>query len=118
MGVIRISQMLHQWDWKGQVEAAKQLVYFSKPGTLVIGFQIGSAEAKEVESKSFSLYKHWRHDPASLGRMWDVVGEQTETKWKVDGRVMEWERIGLDKPDVQLMPPGDAPVEFVVERIG
>jgi hypothetical protein len=118
VGIIHISQMLHQWDWKGQVEAAKKLVYFSKLGTLVIGFQIGSAEAKEVESKSLSAYKHWRHDPASLRRMWDVVGQETGTEWKVEGRVMEWETIGLDKVDVQFMEPGDAPVEFVVERVG
>jgi len=118
VGIIHISQMLHQWDWKGQVEAAKQLVYFSKPGTLVIGFQIGSAEAKEVQSQQFSGTKQWRHDPDSLRRMWDVVGEETGTKWRIEGRVMEWERIGLDATDVRFMEAGDMPVEFVVERVG
>lgn len=117
VSIIYICQVLHQWDWKGQVEAAKKLVYFSKVGTLVLGFQIGRAEAQEVQTKSLSSYKHWRHDPASLQRMWDVVGEETGTKWKVVGRMMEWKTIGLDAADVKFMEPGDAPVEFVVERV-
>ena len=117
VGIILIAQVLHQWDWNGQVEAAKKLVYFSKPGTLVVGFQIGSAEAKEVQSPQFANVKAWRHDPASLQRMWDDVGEQTGTKWKVEAWVRDWAFVGLDEEDVKFMQPGDAPVDFVLERI-
>jgi hypothetical protein len=117
VGVVHISQVLHQWDWQGQVEACKKLVYFSKPGTLVVGFQIGSAEGKKVVSPQFSHYMHWRHDPKSLQQMWDVAGEETGTKWKVDGKVRDWAFVGLDENDVKFMQPDDAPVDFVVERI-
>jgi hypothetical protein len=118
VSVIHISQVLHQWDWKGQLEACKKLVYFSKLGTLVVGFQIGSAEGKEVQMQQFSEFKHWRHGPESLQKMWDEAGEQTGTKWKVDGRVRDWKFVGLDESDVKFMLPEDVPVDFVVERVG
>lgn len=117
VSIVHISQVLHQWDWKGQAEACKKLVYFSKPGTLIVGFQIGSAEAKEVQHPQLSDYTHWRHDPQSLQKMWDSVGKDTGTKWKVEAWVRNWQFIGLDESDNKFMRPDDAPVDFVVERV-
>lgn len=117
VSMVHICQVLHQWNWDGQVEACEKLVYFSKPGTLVVGFQIGSAQAKAVKSPQFMNYTNWRHSPGSFTEMWEEVGKATGTKWKVDAEMKEWAFVGLDESDVKFMMPDDAPVEFVVERV-
>ena len=113
--IIHVSAVLHQWDWDGELAAAKKLVYFSKPGTLVVGHQIGSAEAKEVDNRLFKI-KHWHHNPESLERMWKMVGAETGTEWKVQAWMRPWEVLGMGAKDAAFMEEGDAPVDFVVER--
>ena len=116
-GIIHISQVLHQWDWDGQLAAIKKLIYFSKPGALVVGYQIGSAVGKEVQNPHAKYLKQWRHDPASLARIWEQAGDDSGTKWKVQAWVRSWEFVGMDAEEAAFMMPGDVPIDFVVERI-
>lgn len=116
VSIIHICQVLHQWNWEGQVEACKRLVHLSKVGTLVVGFQIGDQEGREVAASRLSSHAQWRHGPDSLRKMWQQVGEATGTKWKVQAKVLGWSGIGLDEEDAKFMEPRDTPVEFVVER--
>ena len=115
--IIHISAVLHQWDWNGQLEAAKKLVVFSKVGTLVVGHQIGNEEGKEVENPHFEGSKYWRQDPESLKKLWNEVAEQTGTKWEAQAWLRPWEVLGMGAKDAAFMEPGAAPVDFVVERM-
>lgn len=40
--ILSVSMVLHPWDWNDQLEAAKTLVTFTKPGPLILGHQIGN----------------------------------------------------------------------------
>ncbi|CAG8982887.1 hypothetical protein HYALB_00002904 [Hymenoscyphus albidus] len=48
--IIQVTHVLHQWGWKGQIQAAKQLAKYTKPGSLIVGYQAGTAgeATKEV----------------------------------------------------------------------
>lgn len=117
MDVISISAVLHQWTLAKQVEAAKRLVTFSsKHGTIILGYQIGNIEAKEVPVPDFNA-SLWRHDPASFVRLWDQVGAETGTKWETKTRLLTWEDMGWDPNDYRWMEPGDRVLDFVVTRM-
>ncbi|KAJ9633264.1 hypothetical protein H2204_007160 [Knufia peltigerae] len=50
--VIHMSAVLHQWPWETQVQAARVVVSFSKPGTVVVvGYQIGNVNAGVVSDR-------------------------------------------------------------------
>ncbi|KAI9743049.1 MAG: hypothetical protein M1818_003344 [Claussenomyces sp. TS43310] len=113
--VISISAVLHQWDWKNQLEAAKKLVAFAKPGALVVGYQIGNIEAQEVVNTTLKM-SQWRHDPASFAKLWNQVGAETGTTWKTQASLLSWEDMGWDPADQAWLEPGDRVINFVVTR--
>lgn len=55
MDVISVTHVLHQWDWDGQVIAAKKLVSFSRPGSLVVGYQAGGTAGQNPVSQSHKV---------------------------------------------------------------
>lgn len=114
--IISISAVMHQWNWKDQREAAKKLVAFAKPGALVVGYQIGNVEAKEVTNSTLQL-SVWRHDPASFAKMWNQVGAETGSRWETQARLRSWEDMGWDPADQAWLEPGDRVIDFVVTRI-
>ena len=116
-GIIHISAVLHQWDWDRQLEAAQKLVAFSKVGTLIVGHQIGNREAQEITNPHFNDNKYWRHDPGSMKRMWELAGEQTETKWETKAWLRGWEFLGLGEKDASFMEKGAMPLDFAIERV-
>jgi hypothetical protein len=70
--IISITHVLHQWTWDDQVAALKQLVALSRPGALVVGFQICATKGKALESFVSKENPYW-HDPESSRRTWDQV---------------------------------------------
>ena len=117
MDIISISAVFHQWNWRTQVDAAKKVLAFSKPGSLVVGHQIGSADAKEHKTLGQMQVDVWRHNPDSFVRMWDQVGYETGTKCKTEARLLSWEDIGWMSEDYGFMPAGDCILDFVVTRV-
>jgi hypothetical protein len=113
--IISISAVLHQWDLRDQIKAAKRLVTFTKPGALVVGYQIGNVEAK-IAGINRQTFNVWRHNPASFTKMWDQVGEETGTKWKTESCLRSWEDMGWDPADMSWMEPGARALDFVVTR--
>lgn len=100
--VVSIMYVFHQWDWEGQVAAAKKVCSFTRAGSMVVGFQIGNVEAKDVllEATQAPL---WRHTPTSFPRLWDQLGAETGIKGKcqawvayLGGHGMGPERPGVD----------------------
>ncbi|KAK3698877.1 hypothetical protein LTR37_016754 [Vermiconidia calcicola] len=117
MDIIHISAVLHQWDWDAQVTAVKKLILLSKPGSLVVGHQIGNAQARHVQNPALKTLLQSRHDPASFKEMWRQAGEETGTKWETEAWLRSWEFMGLDAGNTKWMEPGDAILDFVVTRL-
>ena len=118
MDIISVSALLHQWDWAGQVRAARRIVKFSRPGVeaLVVGHQIGNVTAKEMTMVGIKA-PFYRHNAQSFARMWDQVGEETGTKWMTQARLLTWDDLGWDSTDVAWMMEGDCLIDFVVKRV-
>ncbi|CAI7624829.1 unnamed protein product [Penicillium glandicola] len=114
--IISISAVMHQWNWKGQVEAAKKLVAFARSDALVVGHQIGNVEAKEVVNPTLQV-PQWRHDPVSFEKMWDQVGAETGSMWETQAWSHSWEDMGWDPADQAWLEPGAKVLSFVVSRI-
>lgn len=117
MDVIGISAVLHSWDWNGQVAAAKELVVLSQPGTIVVGYQVANAGAREAELVvGGKVTKQFRHNPDSFAKMWNIVGEATGTTWKTEASLWPWEKMGLGDSDLDWMEEGSVFMDFVVTR--
>lgn len=113
--VVFISQVLHQWNWDGQVRAAQRLVDFSRPGTLVAGCQIGDVTGHEVIFGP-SKVPLWRHDVESFAKMWHHVGAETGTKWETEAWLRTWEDMDWDPQDQAFLGESARIIEFVVKR--
>ncbi|KAK3686957.1 hypothetical protein LTR37_019311 [Vermiconidia calcicola] len=116
IGIIHISAVLHQWDWDTQVAAVKKLILLSKPGSLVVGHQIGNAEARQVRNPATKTLPQWRHDAASFKEMWKQAGEETGTKWETEAWLRSWDFLGLNAEDTKWMEDRDAILDFVITR--
>jgi hypothetical protein len=120
LDIISIVHVLHQWDWDTQVLACKELVRFSKPGSLVVGYQGGTNDIgkrtkwnRENGQNEFTL-----HDVETFGRMWDVVGEDTETRWRTEAAIVPWSDLAGRDEEVAYLGPDFALLRFLVTRTG
>jgi hypothetical protein len=120
MDVISIVHVLHQWDWDTQVLACKELVKFSKIGSLVIGFQGGTSDyAKRAQSNREAGQAEFAlHDANTFEHCWNVVGEQTGTKWRTEADVLPLSELVYSREEVAYLGNDFAFLRFEVTRIG
>ena len=124
MDIINASAFFHLYPLSKQLEASCLLVQFgrSKPGTLIIGRQMGSLTPGEFPSLNEGT-TGYRHDLHTLQKLWDEVGEITGTQWKVNGTL---DTVGImgkgdstkdskDKP--AWAEPNMRRLLFTIERI-
>jgi hypothetical protein len=114
--VIQVTHVFHQWGWKGQIEAAKKVVNFSKPGSVIVGFQAGTAGGTTKEPGEDSAHSWMRQDPESWAEMWDIVGKETGTRWKSDAVLLPYSALGVVASDVEYLGPLSRILRFVVIR--
>lgn len=115
--IISITQVIHQWDWDGQINCCKQLTGFTKgPGSMIVGNQIGNPKAQEVTLKSL-VVPMYRHNPESFAKLWDQVGSETGTKWETQAWIRTFEEMSFGAQDGAWMEPGVSLIEFVAQRI-
>lgn len=89
--VIHCSAFFHLFPLSEQIDAAKNIAKLVKKGGVIVGRQSGSVKPAEVPAiKPGST--SFRHDVETLTKMWDQVGSETGTKWKVEGTLDE---VGL-----------------------
>lgn len=82
--VVHCSAFFHLFPLKEQIEAAKIIAKVVNKGGVIVGRQSGSVKPGEVPAiKPGST--SFRHDVGTLTDMWNRVGEDTGTKWKVEG---------------------------------
>lgn len=94
--IVNAASFFHLFNWNQQLLVAKRLVGLlqDKPGSLLIGRQIGLVNPPPPEDKE-AAGKHYRHDPATWKKFWEQVGAETGTKWEVETRMEKW--AGTDK---------------------
>jgi hypothetical protein len=49
--IVSVTHVLHSWDRDGQIKASKALATFTKPGSMIVGSQVGNHKAYEVTVK-------------------------------------------------------------------
>jgi len=113
--VISISAVMHQWQWDTQLECAKKLVKFSKPGTIILGHQMGNIKAGDVSFAKQSV-SQWRQNPESLVKLWNQVGEATGTAWKTKARLFDFADIGWDPEAQKGLGEGAKIIDWVITR--
>lgn len=110
--IIYAGSFFHLFNWTQQVYIGKRLVGFLKQGTknaLIYGRHIGTSEPGMSSLGDMSPYLHNRE---SFQRLWDKVGNLTNTRWTVEIEPAG-EKI-LDTPRLE----GDVhPVNFTIHQI-
>ncbi|KAH7410095.1 hypothetical protein DE146DRAFT_732917 [Phaeosphaeria sp. MPI-PUGE-AT-0046c] len=116
--VIFIVHVLHQWDWDTQVLACKELVRFSKIGSLVVGYQGGTIdiEKRTQSNREKGLKDFLLHDAETFRRMWDVVGEQTGTKWHTEAEMVPWSELNYSILEINYLGDDFGLLRFKVMR--
>lgn len=124
MDILLVNQVFHLFDWDRQLKAAKNLVALSRPGTWVVGYQIGSALGRALPvqtttggptgaaggmSKFYHNHKTWQE-------LWRQVEKETGTTWAVESSILELKEWGLEDEDSAWMGPAAKGFEFIVRR--
>lgn len=114
--VVYVGSVLHLFGWAKQLEAARQFVLLSKVGTAVIGCQIGRNDAEEVTSV-WGGGPAFYHNVDSLKKMWQIIEEETGTRWTVTASLGSLKIVGLEREDVAWMRPDTLLLQFLLIRI-
>jgi hypothetical protein len=94
VSVINIAQVLHQFNLEGCTTACITLAsYYSRPGTVIIGNQIGTSVGKVFTA---GVAKTYQHGPDSWKEMWKQVGKATGTKWEVSAELKSFAECDHD----------------------
>ena len=105
--MINASAFFHLYLLLKQIEAGCLLVRFggSKPGTAIIGRQMGSLTPGEFPSvvEGTTGYRHNLH---TLQKLWDEVGAITGIRWEVDGTL---DTVGIMGKGVSAKDSKDKP---------
>lgn len=114
--IIIVPALLHQWDWDKQVEVAKKVAAFTKPGSIVVGYQVGNATAKQFVNQAFQVPRWW-HSPTSFRKMWDQVAVETGSRWQTEAWLRSFQHLEWDVTDGAWLDPGGMIIDFVVTRV-
>lgn len=113
VNVVIAAQFLHLFNWDRQMAANKGIVRLSKPGTMLVGYQQGRRRAREyVRPWGMMFYHNWE----SFTRLWEIVQQETKTKWTVDVKEVPLQEWGMQEEDLEWMPEDRMGINFVVTR--
>lgn len=115
--IVLVSQLLHQWDWDNQVKAVETLISFTKPGSSIVGNQIGNPVAQGVAAPQFPSIVTWRHNPESFAKMFEEVDKATGSHWETQAWLRSFPDMGWDAKDGAWMEPNVCVIEFVANRV-
>ena len=119
--VMLVNQLFHLFGWTAQVTAAKNLIALSKPGTWIMGYQIGSRIGRAVpnivhtdEGDQKTAFYHNEH---TWRQMWEMAGTESGTKWQVQTRPRELSEWSLEPEDSRWMGPNAVGLDFLCRRV-
>ncbi|TVY48847.1 Methyltransferase [Lachnellula occidentalis] len=115
MDIILACQFIHLFDMQGQVAAMKKIVGLtSGPGAVVVGYQRGREVAMK---KAMPWGEMFIHDIQTFQKIWEKVGNETETKWKIDARLVDLKEWGCEEEDIAWMDQYPMGINFVATRL-
>ena len=116
--IMYAASFLHLFNYKGQIEVCKRLVKLlrEKKDSLILGRQVGNINAGEYVQTTNESGIMYRHNPESFKKMWDEVGEETGTKWRVDYDFVLFESLQLSKEERDKIEPDVGMLRFSVFR--
>ncbi|KAI0518502.1 hypothetical protein F5B22DRAFT_599426 [Xylaria bambusicola] len=110
--VVHCSAFFHLFPLEQQMTAARQIARLVKKGGVVVGRQIGSCRPGDVAAIQEKTYSY-RHDVSTFDDMWRRVGEETQTKWRVEGTL---DMVGIN-PDSPVENEDSRRLLFTVTRL-
>ena len=99
--IIYAGSFFHLFEWDDQVRVARRLVAVlrAQPGSLILGRQAGNLKPGSFASATTPTRTVYRHDVTSFRNMWEQVGQETGTSWRVEGSMEDAE--GWRAPTIQ-----------------
>jgi hypothetical protein len=115
--IVNAASFFHLFNWDDQVKAAKRTVQLLKPvpGSLIIGRQGGRVEAGSLVHSTVKEMSAFWHSVKSWEKLWEQVGQETGTEWKVDGVLGEEDLSKRMK--TKLVPDGTRFLTFTIRRV-
>lgn len=92
--IVHAASFLHLWNWDTQVKICEQIIKLlrDRPGSIIFGRQVGHVKAGEYPNATAKGQVIWRHDGNTFKKMWEIIGRNTQTIWKVDAELMVLDR--------------------------
>jgi hypothetical protein len=90
--IIYAASFLRLFGYEDQIRVCKRIVNLlkEKKDSVVLGRQVGNANAGEQPRRNGSTKARWRHNEESFKKMWEEVGNLTESRWRVEVSSEPW----------------------------
>ncbi|MCJ1474398.1 hypothetical protein MMC13_003056 [Lambiella insularis] len=91
--VVYTASFLHLFGLATQIRVAKRIVRLlrDEAGVVCFGRQVGTLKPDEDAHPTNEEGKMFRHDGQTFRRMWEQVGRETGTEWRVWAELETWE---------------------------
>jgi len=115
--IINAMSFFHLFTWDQQIVIAKRIITLlrPRPGSLLVGRQVGKIRHSEDPEAEGSLIGYY-HNEESWRAMWEVVGRETGTRWRVDVVGEKWGETASEEILRLVREQGQIKVRFVVRR--
>lgn len=104
--IINANDFLHLFTYSDQLAAGKRMVSFLRPvsGSLILGRQLGSTKPGEHKHPMLKVTT-FRHGVESFTKLWEDVGAETGTRWRVEAQLDEVDFGGMNnsEPDMRRL---------------
>jgi SAM-dependent methyltransferase len=87
--ILYAGSFLHLFDWNGQVKVCERIVKLLRPvkDSVLLGRQVGGVIAEERSHRTNPWEKMYRHNKESFEKLWEEVGQNTGTSWRVEAEL-------------------------------
>ena len=88
--IVHTSAFFHLFNLEDQLQIAKRVINLvrPRPGSLVIGRQVGNINPSSIARRSGSGTRY-RHNDASWIKMWEQASQETGTSWKIEATLLD-----------------------------
>ena len=93
--------------------AMRRIVEFSRPGSVLIGYQHAHVQAQEFSRPWGQMYFY---SAETYRDIWHQVEGQTGSKWEVSVSMVNLQEWGMEDEDIDCMPTGSKGINSVVTR--
>ncbi len=95
LDIIHAASFFHLFSWDDQVKVGERLIQFFKPDAkepTLLGRQVGNHSPPPRTGEQGEGSRRYHHNVDSFQALWDVIGKNTGTTWKVTGEVSDESR--------------------------